>query len=275
MNYRHIYHAGCFADVFKHIVVILILESLLNKDKPFCYIDTHSGIGKYDLKSTQAQKTKEYEVGIKEIFNSQIQKPAAIEKYLAIVSSLNSDNKLRYYPGSPRFARALIRPGDKMILSELHAEDHQTLKQEFWADKQVAVHLSDGYLGLKAFLPPDPRRGMVLIDPPFEKIDEFHAIFKGLKTALERWQEGIYAVWYPIKKRGDITRFHSNLKRLNYKQILITELNLFPEDSPMGLNGSGLAIINPPFQLKQKLQQVVPWLLKVLDKHGHGNYKIE
>lgn len=275
MNYRHAFHAGHFADVFKHVALILLLESLLTKDKPFCYLDTHAGTGRYDLKSREALKTKESETGIVELMGIKGKKPKVITQYLHLVSHFNESKQLRYYPGSPRIARSLLRPDDKMILTELHPEDARTLKNEFKHDKQTSVHLLDGYQGLKAFLPPNPRRGLVLIDPPFENPKEFDVLIKSLKMAIQRWSTGIYMVWYPVKTRYLITAFERKLKNLSAKEILIAELCLFPDDSPLALNGSGLAIINPPWQFEKKLQEVLPWLLTALDKNKIGHFRLD
>ncbi|MBA2653800.1 MAG: 23S rRNA (adenine(2030)-N(6))-methyltransferase RlmJ [Gammaproteobacteria bacterium] len=274
MNYRHAFHAGNFADVFKHICLILVIESLLAKEKPFCYIDTHAGIGKYDLTSIQAKKTGEFAAGIGTLMAIKGKKPTEIKHYLQIVKSMNKENSLKYYPGSPRIVRALLRPEDKMILTELHPADYQLLKEEFKYDPQVGVHLQNGYQGLKAFLPPTPRRGVVLIDPPYEDKNEFDEIIKSLQMALMRWQ-GIYLIWYPVKNRIQINQFERNLKKLSLKNLLICELNLFPDDAPFALNGSGMVIVNPPWKLQEKLNEVLPQLLNILDSENRGNYRLE
>jgi 23S rRNA (adenine2030-N6)-methyltransferase len=275
MNYRHIFHAGNFADVFKHIVLIALIESLLLKDKPFCYVDTHAGIGRYDLSSKEAQKTMEFVTGVAELQKIKDNKPPIVEKYLEIIQEINPSQQQLFYPGSPLIARALLRPMDKMILTELHPVDAITLKNEFKNDKQVAVHLLDGYQALKAFLPPDPRRGLVLIDPPYEVKNEFNILLKSMKMALSRWSSGIFAIWYPIKNRYLIHEFERSLRKISEKPFLTAELSLYPDDAPIALNGSGLFIINPPWQLDKKLQQVLPWLLKALDTQKQGKYRIE
>jgi 23S rRNA (adenine2030-N6)-methyltransferase len=275
MNYRHIYHAGNFADVYKHIVLILVLNSLLKKDKPFCYVDTHAGIGRYNLASSEARKTKEFVLGVQYLLKNQDPKPLAVENYIRVVKETNPSSSLKYYPGSPRIARAFLRSQDRMILTELHPIDAKSLKQEFQHDKQVSVHLLDGYQALKAFLPPSPRRGMVLIDPPYENPNEFQDLLKGLQVALARWRTGIYLAWYPVKNRTEINAFFHRLKRTGIQNILVTEFNLYPDDSPLALNGSGLVIINPPWQLKKHLAEIMPWLLNELDKKKQGNYRLE
>lgn len=274
MNYRHAYHAGHFSDVFKHIILIAVLESLFKKDKPLCYIDTHAGLGYYNLTKTEAQKTKEYQTGITKIIDNHEQKPDAIEKYLEIVRARNQPQGLIHYPGSPGVVRALLRPSDKMILTELQPNDYETLKQNFEGDKQVAVHRLDGYQGLKAFLPPTPRRGLVLIDPPYEQKTEFETILKNVTMALSRWAQGVYLIWYPVKNRPQINYFQHQFERKVKLPYLITELNLYPDDSPYLINGSGMMIINPPWQLDKQLPAILKWLSKELDKEQRGNTKL-
>lgn len=279
MNYRHIYHAGNFADVFKHVVLITLLEALQHKDKPFCYIDTHAGIGCYDLQAKEAKKTKEYSSGIGQIVKHYRDAPSEIQSLLKIVHSVNADTAVdhlpRYYPGSPRIARYLLRPQDKMVISELHPQDAILLKQEFWGDSQVAVHELDGYLALKAFLPPKERRGLVLIDPPYEQKDEADVVIKNLKLALQRWESGVYAVWYPIKEKRFIYNLTRKLRSLNIDKILVTELSIYPEDSPLSLNGSGMIVINPPWQLDERLKILLPWLWRVLSPEKAGDFRVK
>lgn len=272
MNYRHAYHAGHFADVFKHIVLVTVVQALQKKDKPLCYLDTHAGIGLYNLTGAEAQKTKEYQTGIGQIIDNTSKKPSEIEAYLNTVRALNTDGKLACYPGSPSVVQAMLRPADKMILTELHPTDFKALKTVFKGDKQVATHHLDGYQGLKAFLPPNPRRGLVLIDPPYESTAEFETILKNLRMALDRWKEGVYLIWYPVKSRPEINYFEHQLDRKIREPYIITEFNLFPDDSPFLLNGSGMVIINPPWQLADKLKPILSWLAQTLDKDNKGNY---
>lgn len=267
MNYRHIYHAGNFADVFKHSILTLLIQNLLRKDTPFCYLDTHAGIGVYNLLSILAQKTKEYELGIARILKCE-NHPAELDKYLAIVKKLNVNNMtISNYPGSPYIAYSLLRPIDRMILLELHHEDIFTLKEKFFNNKQVSVHHYDGYQGLKAFLPPKERRGLVLIDPPFEQPDEFEQIIAGLKVALTRWATGIYAIWYPIKDIKAVNQFKFNLHNLGIKNLLIKELIIEKYDTTSNaFRGCGMAIINPPWQFDQLVTPIISWLQKILHR---------
>lgn len=282
MNYRHIYHAGNFADVFKHCVLLLLIESLLHKDKPFCYVDTHAGIGIYDLQSEFAQKTLEYSLGVAHILDCAAQDiPPELAPYLAAIKQLNfpfvtmplNGSNLRFYPGSPYLVRSLLRAHDRMILTELHKEDVLQLKQVFARDKQVAVHHCDGYQGLKAFLPPRERRGLVLIDPAFEQKNEFELILAALQTALSRWQSGIYAIWYPITDFALVSNFRRFLRKMSVP-VLICEMTINKQTALKEFVGCGFAIINPPWQLDKKLQRVLPWLWKALSINQQGAVEI-
>jgi|SRR5579883_1061554 len=279
MNYRHIYHAGNFADVIKHVTLIAILQALLRKDTAFCYLDTHAGIGYYDLLSESAGKTKEYESGIEKVIRAE-QPPLLVQDYLDCVHQINNRlsashlhlASLHYYPGSPMIARYFARPQDRLIACELQPEEYQSLKNTFAGDKQVALHHLDGFLGLKAFLPPHERRGLVLIDPPYESPDEFTRITHSLPIALKRWQTGTYAIWYPIKERRQTERFYRSLKQALSQPILIVELTIYP-DLANHLNGCGMAIINPPWQLDETLAAILPWLWQTLAINHQGGYR--
>lgn len=277
MNYRPLYHAGNFADVFKHIILIAVTQALLQKEKPFCYLETHAGAGIYDLHSPWAQKTKEYEAGIQKLFYAQhTHKPSLIADYLSVVHSFNPGQQLRYYPGSPYFVRALLRPCDKIELVELHPEEYQALKQTFHGDTQTVIHHADGYTALKSLLPPNPKRGFVLIDPPYENKNELEQIQVGLKNAFSRWQTGIYLIWYPIKKNAQLANeLKKQLKTNPLYKVLIAEMTLYPSDSPVGLNGCGMAIINPPWQLEQTLRPILEWLWQQLSFEKQGGVNIQ
>ncbi len=276
MNYRHAYHAGNFADVTKHIIITALISCLSRKDTPFCYIDTHAGTGFYDLTSEFAAKTKEYENGIEKIIHHD-DPPTIIRLYLDCVHKINnrlSGEKfasLQYYPGSPMIARELMRPHDHIIACELHPEEYQQLKNTFNGDKQAAVHHQDGFLGLKAFLPPKERRGIVLIDPPYEDPDEFARIAHSLSIALKRWDTGVYAIWYPIKGRNQVENFYKSIKKNIAQPVFAIELTIYP-DLPQHLNGTGMIIINPPYQLDEMIGQNLPWLWNALSINKQGAY---
>jgi len=272
MNYRHSYHAGNFADVFKHCILILLMQSLLQKDKEVTYLDTHAGIGKYDLTAEDAQKTKEYENGIRRLYKfcGDLELPPLINDYLRIVKEFNPgcsgiNNFPRFYPGSPWIVRALLRKQDYMILVEKHPDEMLSLKKEFKRDKKVAVHYLDGFQGLKAFLPPKNGRGLTLIDPSYEDIAEFQKIVLSLEIVLDRFPIGIYAIWYPIKDLAAVKHFHQDLIKLNVKKILIAELSVGVDlGSENGLRSCGMVIINPPWKFEEKLKPVLEYLRKVL-----------
>ncbi|MCR4301044.1 MAG: 23S rRNA (adenine(2030)-N(6))-methyltransferase RlmJ [Sulfuricaulis sp.] len=272
MNYRHIYHAGNVADVFKHVMLSLLLKSLAKKDTPFFYLDTHAGAGRYDLNSAAAQKTGEYRDGILRLWNSQ--PLSGIEDYLSAVRALNPGKTLQYYPGSPRVARFFLRPQDRAVLLELHPNECALLKIEFARDRQVAVLRQNGYAGLKAFLPPRERRGLVLIDPPYESDREFQQLIEGLRDARARWESGLYALWYPIKSRPPVERFHRALVASGMRRILLAEFSPYPEDSDFRLNGCGMVMIGPPWKLDETLHLLLPDLLKVLRQNTLGRTEI-
>jgi 23S rRNA (adenine2030-N6)-methyltransferase len=273
MNYRHIYHAGCFADVVKHIVLIMLLEKLREKDKPFRVIDTHGGLGIYDLQQTEAQKTKEYEEGVQQLWNQNIS-DAAVKPYIDLIKKLNPDNQLNFYPGSPWITKQYLRDKDILQTCELHPQDYQVLAKLFKHDEQVQVFHRDGYNSLKAFLPPVERRGLVFIDPPFEDKNEFSFIVKGIKEAYRRFATGIYCIWFPIKEFHAIRQFYQDLQSLEIPKILAIEYIVdtqFPADS---LNGCGLVLINPPWQIEDNLSQLLPLLLKSLGHEKAGKTRI-
>ncbi|MCG5241136.1 23S rRNA (adenine(2030)-N(6))-methyltransferase RlmJ [Azospirillum doebereinerae] len=270
MNYRHIFHAGNPADVMKHAVLALILDHLRAKPAPFCVLDTHAGIGCYDLLSEPAQKTLECEDGIGRLFGAPPPHPS-LAPYLGAVEGLNPDGRLRWYPGSPRIARAALREQDRLVLVELHPDDARTLKAEFAGDRNVAVHQSDAYLALKAHLPPKEKRGLVLIDPPFEQPDEFARLAEGLAAAHRRWPTGVYALWYPIKERAAVWRFQDAVEKTGIPKVLIAELTWHPEDTHLRLNGSGLLIVNPPWTLDDRLRELLPALHDALATTGGGS----
>lgn len=269
MNYRHAFHAGNFADVMKHAVVAAILTHLRAKPAPFFVLDAHAGLGRYDLTDGPAQRTGEFTDGIARLFG----RPpphTALAPYLDAVQALNPDGVLRHYPGSPLLARTLMRPQDRLVAVELHPEDVETLRRTFAGDRQVAVHHQDAYAALKAHLPPRERRGLVLVDPPFEAPDEFARLAEGVARAHRRWPTGIYALWYPIKERPAVWRFHEALEGTGIRRILLAELTIHPEDTHLRLNGCGMAIVNPPWTLDTTLAEALAALHRTLPGTGGG-----
>lgn len=267
VNYRHLYHAGNFADVFKHCILVMLMRQLCKKDKPILYLDTHCGIGKYDLTSTIAQKTREFTSGIARIYKVR-EAPRAVLDYLEIIRSKNADsdkfNFPKLYPGSASFIQALLRGQDRMILVELHSEDVKTLKREFMTDKRVAVHQADGYQSIKAFLPPKKGRGLILIDPPFEDKNEFASILTALRVAWQRFPIGVYAIWYPIKDLIAVEHFQEQVQEVGFKEILFLKISVDHDGQVPGLTSCGMVIINPPWKIESELQSMIEWLTRSL-----------
>ena len=256
MNYRHAYHAGNFADVLKHTVLHALIESLQTKPAPFCYIDTHAGSGSYPLEGSEARKTGEHKGGIARLHPAE-KVPALLQRWRAgILSGEGNEGGLKFYPGSPLQVARLLRPNDSAQLCELHAEEAARLRHLLHRDPRMHVHQRDGYEALKALLPPKEKRGLVLIDPPYEAQEaEYKTIEQALKTALQRWPTGIYAVWYPIKLRSQVQPFLRGLQRIGARRVLRAELLVHPDDSPLRLNGSGMAILNAPWNLDDVLRE--------------------
>lgn len=273
LSYRHIFHAGNFADVFKHAIVSLLVQALKRKDKPFFYLDTHAGTGCYDLQASAAQKNREHLYGIAKLWQRN-DTLALLRPYLDAVAALNSPGKLRYYPGSSRLVRQLVRDGDRMVLCELHPTDFDWLSKEFIGDARVGVHPVDGYQALKTFLPPPARRGLVLIDPAFELKDERDRLLKALLLAYQRWPTGIYAVWFPLLDRDDTDAFYRRMREGGIAKILLAELCVGAETSALGMFGTGMVVINPPWQLDTELEVLLPHLWEVLAEHGQGGWRL-
>jgi len=277
MNYRHAYHAGNFADVLKHSVLMALLQSLTRKPAPLAYIDTHAGAGRYDLGGVEAQKTREYADGIGRLLERPAL-PGVARDYVDRVRAVNPDGSasLAYYPGSPLLASALLRADDRLLLCELQDAECAALRLEFGGDPRVQVLQRDGYAALKALLPPREKRGLILIDPPFEQQDaEFGLIAEALTAAFARFANGVYAVWYPIKLRAPIVPFHRWLKSCGMGKVLVAELLRYPDQSPLRLNGCGMAIINTPWQLDSQLQELLPALLAALCDGASGSQRVE
>lgn len=274
LSYRHAYHAGLHADAFKHLVLVLLARSLRQKDKPFFYLDTHAGAGLYDLTSEMAQQNREFESGIGRLWREDAA-PEPVMTYLEIVRSFNRGNRLKVYPGSPIFVRKSLRPQDRMVLCELHPKDCRSLASSFASDGQVRVETMDGYQSLKVFLPPKERRGLVHIDPAFERKDERRLLLEALQEAYRRWATGIYAIWYPIQDRLTTDDFLRRLARSGIRRILFAELSILDQDETKRLTGSGMVIVNPPWHLDEVLRTVLPWLWDRLSVEGQGRYRIE
>lgn len=275
MNYRHIYHAGNFADVLKHAVLARLVVYLQQKDKAFRLLDTHAGIGLYDLSSEEAQKTGEWRDGIGRLMDAELAEPVAtiLAPYLDAVRSLNPEGEITLYPGSPKLARMLFRPQDRLSAMELHPDDSRRLARLFEGDYQVRVTELDGWLALGAHLPPKEKRGIVLVDPPFEEEGEYDRLIDGLSRAWRRFPGGVYCLWYPIKKGAPIADFHEGLKALEIPKMLCAELSVKSDRDATGLSGTGLIIVNPPFTLKDELHATLPELKRVMAQDRYASHR--
>ncbi|MDW7795449.1 23S rRNA (adenine(2030)-N(6))-methyltransferase RlmJ [Morganella morganii] len=274
LSYRHSFHAGNHADVLKHTVQSLIIESLKEKDKPFLYLDTHAGAGRYQLSGEHAERTGEYLEGIARIW-AQESVPEELKTYLEAVSALNPRGDLRFYPGSPLIAAHLLRDHDKLNISELHPSDFPLLRNEFSRDNRVRVVREDGYQQLKSQLPPLSRRGFVLIDPPYELKSDYQAVVKGIQEGHRRFATGTYAVWYPVVLRQQIKRMVKDFQATGIRKILQIELAVRPDSDQRGMTASGMIVINPPWKLESQMKSVLSWLHKVLVPEGTGHTLVE
>jgi 23S rRNA (adenine2030-N6)-methyltransferase len=274
LSYRHSFHAGNHADVLKHIVQSLIIESLKAKEKPFLYLDTHSGAGRYQLSGEHAERTGEYLQGIARIWQRD-DIPEELNAYLKVVKALNQTGVLRYYPGSPLIARHLLREYDDINLSELHPSDFPLLRNEFSRDERARVLREDGYQQLKSKLPPQSRRGLVLIDPPYELKSDYQNVVKGILEGYKRFATGTYALWYPVVLRQHIKRLVRDLEATGIRKILQIELAVRPDSDQRGMTASGMIVINPPWKLEQQMRAVLPWLHQVLVPEGTGHTSVE
>ncbi|MCD6061537.1 MAG: rRNA ((2030)-N(6))-methyltransferase RlmJ [Moraxellaceae bacterium] len=277
MNYRHHFHAGNFADVVKHVLLLGLLDGLRRKDTPFCYIDTHAGVGVYDLGASAAQRTLEFKSGLGRLKSTTATNPPAwVADYQKAVAALQAERAGFWYPGSPWLALHHLRPQDRAVLMELHPEDAGLLKQYFSRQAQVAVHQRDAYEGLVALVPPKEKRGLVLIDPPYEEErDDYSPVVELLAKAHARWPTGMFALWFPIKDHQVIKRFYRRLRNTGIAKMLTTELCVLPPDNSLGLNGSGLVVVNPPWQFDSRARTTLQWLLPVLSDHPQAEWRVE
>lgn len=268
LSYRHGFHAGNFADVLKHSIVSLIIQALKQKDKPFVYIDTHAGAGKYQLQSEFAQKTAEFQQGIGRLWQAN-PIPEVARDYMAVVRAENTAQLLRY-PGSPQLVRRLIRNQDRMQLSELHSTDFSNLQQLFAGDKVVSVEKEDGLQTLPKKLPPIQRRGLVLIDPSYEVKADYRSVIDSLIKAYQHFANGSYALWYPVIDRNVTETMLKRLADSGIRKQLRIEHCIQADGAVRGMTGSGMLLINPPWQLEEQANSLLPWLNQLLtDNQGH------
>ncbi|WP_018974107.1 23S rRNA (adenine(2030)-N(6))-methyltransferase RlmJ [Rudaea cellulosilytica] len=278
MNYRHAFHAGNFADVFKHAILIGLIDALKAKPTPFCYIDTHAGAGRYDLRDEEARKTGEFVDGVQRLLVA-ANLPDSLRPYFDLLRAANAadaNGHLNVYPGSPLIASLSLRDGDRIALCEVQEAETAALRKLFADDKRVGVHQRDGYAALAGLVPPKERRGVVLIDPPFEAQEaEFRTIQSALADAYAHWPTGIYAIWYPIKLHRQVLRFQRWFAKQGIKKTLVAELMIDADDSPLRLNGCGMVIVNAPWQFDAWLARLLPDLARLLARSPRASHRLE
>lgn len=274
MNYRHSFHAGNHADVLKHAVLLRMITLMQRKDAPLCYLDSHAGTGLYDLQGEDAGRTGEYLDGIGRLWVRE-DLPELLADYRDAVMRHNPGAELRLYPGSPQLVADALREDDRMILSELHAEDAATLKEHFAHDCRIAVHQRDGYELAKAFLPVAEKRALWLLDPPFEKGDDLQRCVTTVQAGVQRMRQTVIALWYPIKDERLLREFYRQISNAGLPKVLRVELGVRPTDTNLGLNGSGLMLVNPPWPLWEQLEEALPWLAIQLAQSGEGSWRMD
>lgn len=283
MNYRHAFHAGNFADVIKHIALARILTYLHEKPAAFRVIDTHAGAGLYDLTSDEAERGGEWRTGIARLMQARLSDAvmALVAPYLDIVRAFNPQRDLTAYPGSPLIARALLRPQDRLVACELEPKARKQLIRALHRDPQGRVVDLDGWTALPAFVPPNERRGLVLIDPPFENRDEFTRLAEGFAAAYGKWPTGIYMLWYPIKERRAVEMLADGIARIanagggSDAKCLRVEFSVAPQTADTGLVSTGLLIVNPPWTLAAELKAILHELEKPLGQGGAGRFRVD
>ena len=281
MNYRHAFHAGGFADVVKHIVLVRILTYLHEKPAPFRVIDSHAGSGLYDLTDEQARRGGEWLTGIARIMQARFSQTAAslVKPYLDIVRAFNPHGPLQAYPGSPLIARAMLRPQDRITACEVEPAARKALIEALRKDSQARVVDLDGWVALPAFVPPNERRGLVLVDPPFEASDEFDRLADGFNSAFSKWPTGVYLLWYPAKSRRATDQLARQVAQTTAsvrpeRTCLRLEFSVAPQAVDSALTSCGLLIVNPPWTLQGELKTILSELEKPLGQGGAGRFRL-
>ena len=273
LAYRHAFHAGNHADVLKHCVLQQILLYMNQKDKPYWVIDTHAGAGMYSLASDYANTKSEYLDGVARLWECD-DLPKVLSEYMNLIQLCNNKGDWALYPGSPEVIRRTIRADDRMRLFELHPTDFEILEENFERDRQAKLFKSDGFASLKALLPPPTRRAVIFMDPPYEIKSDYPKVVDALQEGLSRFAEGVYVVWYPILTRGDHIRMIESLRKLSEKTLNIAMTVQEPDEKGFGMLGSGLFVINPPWTLKDTMQDIMPYLVEKLAQYPGASYDI-
>lgn len=276
LSYRHAFHAGNHADILKHYTLSVVLDYFNQKDKPYCIVDTHAGAGIYELDSSFSQKNMEYETGISRLLSAQ-KLPDSIAKFITIIKSFNQSNNLDLYPGSPKVSAYFLRANDQLRLFELHPSDYKLLLENFKDNsKQTKIEMQDGLNGIKSCLPPVSKRGIVIIDPPYEEKQDYQRVVNAIKDSLKRFPTGTYIVWYPLLQRPEPSQMVTALQQLQVKNWLNVSLNVTqPSAAGFGMFGSGLYIINPPWTLPKILEESLPHLTRLLAQDDSASYQLK
>lgn len=274
LSYRHAFHAGNFADVLKHLILVECLNYLKQKDKPFVYYDTHSGPGLYQLDSEFAQKNREYENGITQLWDAPAL-PELVQTYRELVEAINTGDTLQQYPGSPVIAEQLLREQDRLLLCELHGTEAEALDNYFKFDKRAQVWQADGLERAEKLLPPKERRGIVLIDPSYELKEDYQRVVHFLKTAHRKFAQGIYLLWYPVVERTRIEQMERELQESGIRNIQLSELGIEADTQARGMTSSGIIAINAPWTLKSKMQPALEFLAPKLESTNAGYFRCE
>ena len=277
MNYRHAFHAGNFADVFKHAVLARILVHLAHKEQPFRVIDTHAGAGLYDLGAEEAERTGEWRDGIGRLMAASLapELRELLAPYLDALAVLDPSGTLRVYPGSPCLALALMRPNDRLVACELEPGAAAALAENLRRDRRAKAVTIDGWMALNAYVPPKERRGLVVIDPPYEARDDFARLARAFVAAWRKWPTGVYLLWYPIKDRIGPDRLADSLAAEDIAGVLRAEVDLGGDEEAGGLRATGVIVVNPPWRLADELKRMVPALATILAHGASGRGRID
>ena len=272
MNYRHIYHAGNFADIAKHLGLLYCLDALKRKDSPFFAMDTHAGRGFYDMQAVEVQKSGEAERGVQRLIEKGLG-IAVLAEYIGAIRGRRG-KRLARYPGSPALIAESLRPQDRALFVELMPAEARAAEREIESQGRVRTEIGDGYAALKAFLPPDERRGLVLIDPPYESLDELKTMLRAFAEAYRRWPSGCYLMWYPIRSALQRSMVHTRFEALRIPKMLFADLAIYPDDAGIGLAGSGLMIVNPPYGADEHLRKAYAAVHDVMAEPGSGYVEV-
>jgi len=274
LSYRHAFHAGNFADVLKHLILIQIIDYLKQKDKPFSCIDTHAGAGKYTLNSDYALKNREFDTGIGKLWH-RTDLPGCVANYVGLIKQFNSAGPLKHYPGSPLLAQHLLRAQDRLFCYELHSTEIKLLAATLKTDRRVKIFHADGLKGSLGLLPPVQHRGLVLIDPSYELKTDYRHVLETLGAMYKRFATGTFMLWYPVINRQRNQELEQQLKTSGIKNMHLFELGIQADSPELGMTACGMIVINPPWTLTTQMERVLPWLTDVLGHNGEGFYRLQ